>query len=210
MRLSTAVRALAFSGVLLLTGCDKLFKPLFSGVSLGGTASRLNVLLIGQSNMVNFYGAGEATFAKNVPYGSVNFIQCAVGGTSIGQWQMGGALMNQCQTHGVKPDLILFYQGESDAALGTTNWAQQFMSAVNGWRTAWDVPVIYAQIATCGPAFASAANWQSIQDQQASVFMNRVKMISTKDLTDRLDDVHLTPASERIVGGRFAVELGDL
>lgn len=65
--------------------------------------------------------------------------------------------------------------------------------------------MVFAQI---GPVDAAAnpsvyANWQALQEQQRAVNLPGVTMIETSDLSLR-DELHLTAASYREIGRRFA------
>jgi hypothetical protein len=168
------------------------------------------ILLAGQSNMVRFSQYGLQSFAQDYAkkYGAgsaVEFVPCAVGGTYSAQWLPGQPLFDQClaDAHGKKVTMVLYYQGESDAALKTQDWGYCFGLTIAGFRRAFgNVPVVFAQIAiTTDPGFIQG--WQSIQDQQARVSIPGVKMIVTKDVAALFDSVHLTPDTYPKIAQRF-------
>lgn len=178
-----------------------------------------NILVIGQSNNVRFEQYGEGAFrsywGQVRPAQVISFINCAVGGTAISQWQEPGPLMDQCNTGGRRIDAIFFYQGEWDAFYGTSNWGVQFASAVSGWRKRFgNIPVIFAQIAVEDSAvYCPLSAWQSIQDQQSQVVISNAKMIVTQDISV-LDSnstisqgVHLSPESYVGIAERYATAL---
>lgn len=167
-------------------------------------------LLAGQSNMVRMsqYGldAFKAEYKKLYNAEGVEFVPCAVGGTWAGQWLPGSGLLEDCVVAARGYDLtgILYYQGESDAYNQRTDWAENFGKTVEGFRHYYpDIPVVFAQIAINNdPLFDRG--WNSIQNQQSSVFLPGVKMIKTYDLAQLVDDVHLTPDSLEKIAQRFA------
>ena len=210
----------------LLPACDKWNDPTVNGSLPGVTgvvyghhvaSHNLIVFVWGQSNNVRFEEYGEQTFVedwqKEYPGSIVRFINCAVGGTGISQWQAGGPLVSQCNTGGLTPSVILFYQGEADAYNNTANWEQQFYSAVKGWRQQFnqpDLPIVFAQLAVEDPAiYCPAQQWDMIKQQQADINIHNVKMIKTDDISMLDPDpnvaqgVHLSQASYTNIAQRY-------
>lgn len=125
--------------------------------------------------------------------GPVRVFQCSVGGSPMDKWKPGGDLLEGCITY-VRSHLgpnqyvagVLFDQGESEAsgAYGVNYpWAYNFTQMVNRWRQVFpNVPVIYAQLGpnTCDPA--TQPEWGYIQQEQASVNLAKVVMVSTAGL----------------------------
>jgi hypothetical protein len=187
-------------------GCNNLLRgPLLS--STYSTPSHLNVVEAGQSNMVHFYGAGENEFrlAMSSKAGSISFTECAVGGTTIGQWLPDGYLMPNCGIN-KDTDIILWYQGESDAFLGYTNWDTQFRKIVAYWKSINpNVRVVYAQLADT-PIASQYPDWGAVQQLQAENYGPNVFMIRTGQLAT-IDGLHLTDDSEKIVADRMAAML---
>jgi hypothetical protein len=217
-----------FSFVLLifLTACDRRHMPAVMNL-LSGSKSTVPhnqvILSIGQSNEVRFEQYGEQAFLQayaNQNPGQVTFINCAVGGTSISQWQYQGQLMIQCDTHGLTPTAVFYWQGEADAANNMQNWTFLFGKAVAGWRKTFAspaLPVVFAQLAVEDPSiYCPLENWRSIQDQQADVSIAGVEMIVTQDITQLDPDpaiaqgVHLSSQSYMNVASRYAAALLDL
>jgi len=206
----------------LLTGCDKVIKPLMLG-GVSSTVVRHDVaLVIGQSNNARFEQYGEGAFAKDYqrffPGSTIQFINCSVGGTAINQWQVDGPEMAACRFNGLKPTLILFYQGEADAYLKTGNWNEQFVSAVLGWRKLLgELPVVYAQIAVEDPTlYCPQTDWDALQFQQTCVGLHNVRMIKTSDVSQLDPDpaiaqgVHLSPQSYVNIAERYVEGLAQI
>lgn len=201
-------------GVFALTGCNKFIAPLTYGGINHATIQRTGVVLaMGQSNMAGRTpGQNPAVGFKRV-HPSITVINCAVGGTSISQWGIGGVLDSTCYSAVVAAKLpvigILWYQGESDALLQTSNWDQQFMVLVRAWRARYgNVPIVYAQLATADLSIWTN-NFNVIKAQQAALSFSKSEMIVTDDLP-RQDDVHLTGTADEEVGRRMAVAFNAL
>lgn len=148
--------------------------------------------------------------------GEVILIPVAVGGTYISEWQKGGSLysnmVNKIAVAG-GVDAMIFYQGEADAVTSSNanNWATRFASFVDDIRADYgNIPIIFAQLATEPVGATNRPYWSVVKSQQDSMdgYDSKVKMITTDDLVIQTNDVHLTTASQIIVGQRFAYELG--
>lgn len=173
----------------------------------------LEVVAAGQSNInPYFFPDGEngfdATIAASCPSTTIHFTDCAVSGTPISDWQPSGTYMEACfsATSGVIPNVVIWYQGESDSAtLCTPNYDALLTNTLNEFEDRYPGTLIsYAQISIISdPAYSCQA---SIRAQQASIETATWPMITTLDLTRR-DFVHLDAASEYVVGQRFATEI---
>lgn len=206
--LFVVVAALALNacrGLERLTGIERTT----TATREGSTQAKPVFLLAGQSNMVRFsqfaVDAFRADYAAKHGGEVPGVVPCAVGGTYSGQWLPDGELFNGCldAARGQIITGILYYQGESDAYLETTNWGDRFGQTVAGFREHFGaVPVVFAQIATStDPDFLRG--WSSIQAQQAAVCIPGVRMIHTEDVAALVDTVHLTPESLQRIAARF-------
>ena len=168
------------------------------------------------------------TLLGTKPEWAIGLIPCAKNSTSLLDWEpdddpktLYGScwrrIMQAAQMGTVEG--ILFYQGETDAIdpdyydklnierniLPAEQWAEKFGEFVAAWRRDLgipDLPVVFAQIATTATD-EEALNWDLIKEQQASVDLPYVRMITTEDL-ELGDAVHLTAESYLEVGRRFA------
>jgi hypothetical protein len=115
---------------------------------------------------------------------------------------------------------LLFFQGETDALdpiqfpqpePRPAQWAQLFSAFITNFREDLEqpnLPVVYAQIGS-NTAPEAFINWETVQEQQASVSLPMTAMIITDDLS-LLDGLHFTADSYRIIGKRFAQALLNL
>lgn len=213
-------------GLLLLVGCEKhksiasIVSEATGGSVIAGTPK--TVLIMGQSNAVRLAPAGykgfnDVTNAQNV------FYNCAENGTTLAQWGTNGSRMANClaMTQGIHIDVILWYQGESDAnpVIGgfAFDYAQKLTSLFAFFRTKWgaEVPIVFAQIAVVDinklPDFT---NWQEVKDQQASIFYPHTIMIKTDDIIAgnplSTDGIHFDDPGDYEVGARMARAYGEL
>jgi len=141
-------------------------------------------------------------------------VQCAVGGTSIEQWQPGSVLYEQClQIVGqVKKEYptsyiatILFWQGEADTQFLNIPWADKFTNVVRAFRYDLQIknlPVVFCQIHNHAEE-STYPSWAEIQKEQASVSLPFVTMVGTSD-TQMADSLHVGPQGLVVVGRRMA------
>lgn len=152
----------------------------------------------------------------------VGLIPCAKGASTIYEWQRrldDNTLYGSClkriaaaSTMG-KVAGILFFQGEADALdpesddrlLSAHNYGERFSQFISDLRHDLGrptLPIIFAQIGS-HEAPEAFINWTVVQEQQASVELPCVAMITTNDLPLH-DGVHYTTESYQIIGERFA------
>lgn len=152
----------------------------------------------------------------------VGLIPCAKGASTIYEWQRrldDNTLYGSClkriaaaSTMG-KVAGILFFQGEADALdpesddrlLSAHNYGERFSQFISDLRHDLGrptLPIIFAQIGS-HEAPEAFINWTVVQEQQASVELPCVTMITTNDLPLH-DGVHYTTESYQIIGERFA------
>lgn len=170
------------------------------------------------------------------PGARVGLIPCAKGSTTIHEWRrqslvdstltpirsnLYGSCLHRIHTAlaeapGSVLGGVLFWQGESDARPSTvyaqpTTYAWQLIRWVKVLRADLDMhelPFIYARLAAT-PSDASLTAWGTVKEQQslARYGLDFVGMIETEDLALAADGLHLTTASQVVVGARFAQAL---
>ena len=153
----------------------------------------------------------------------IGLIPCAKWSSSLSQWRrdlsdntLYGSCIKRAKAASPMGDLagILFFQGESDTVDPARfpafdpqpdQWASLFAGLVADFRADLgqpDLPVVFAQIGTYqSPDIVP--HWKTVQEQQASVSLPMVTMITTSDLALQ-DEVHFTADSYTIIGARFA------
>lgn len=162
----------------------------------------LNIMLAGQSNMARFYvaphyyGEVELQAKLNKAGYAVNFVECAVGGTTMDQWAPNGALTAQCDSRaaGRKIDAILFYQGEADAMVYNPNWPMEFMSLARYWQSKYlGVKIIFTQIDD-NTMSGVYPDWTAFQNLQLTITTDQnLRMVSAIGLPVLPNNVHLEP-----------------
>jgi hypothetical protein len=195
--------------LLSVTGCKRdPGRGFVIGTASGAAVVASNgvVLAMGQSNMVGIGAQNPAKAFQDAT--GIPTINCAVGGTYLGQWMTGSTYEEACAAmvpSGKKVIGILWYQGESDAFLGTTNWDQSFIKIAAGWRKRWGngIPIVYAQLATADFSVGWGKTWDLIKHQQETLSISKGRVVFTDDLPRR-DDVHLTGDACIEVGRRMA------
>lgn len=191
------------------------------------TADSHIYLLMGQSNMAGqFYSdplssfignpgngiGGQLPFYLNDPHAV--YVQCAVGGTYLVRWLPEGDLYQRCMS--LIPDTskvkgVFFMQGESDASQQepgtfdprTPDWGNQFTRMVNQMRVQLgnpNLPVVFGQL---GNTTRNFPFWQDIKNQQASVCIHNVQMVTTDDQAV-YDGEHFTQDGYKVIADRMA------
>ncbi len=214
MMIVHGIQILAIALMFLLASCTHLHKLMGDATPVKGESTPI-FLLAGQSNMVRMsqYGleAFTAEYVKRHGGPDPEFVACAVGGTDADQWLPHGQLFANCivAARGKTITGVLYYQGESDAALAVPDWGDSFAQTVGGFRQYFgNVPIVFAQIARTVPGCNFDRGWTSIQAQQAAVSLPGVTMIRTEDVAVLIDTVHLAPSSLQIIAQRFADNIG--
>ena len=101
----------------------------------------------------------------------------------------------------------IWYQGESNADQGITEYADFQATLIRGWREAWNVgafPFYFVQLPNWkNPYDPTGRNWAFFREAQAktSELIDKTGMIVTLDLGDP-DDIH--PQDKRALGLRLA------
>jgi len=153
-----------------------------------------------------------------VPQG---LIACAHGGTSMSQWNpkykrlggrsLYGAMVRRFVRNGGRVAGVVWYQGESDAhdRRCAELYTRRMKTLIRAMRRDFGdpkLPVAIVQIArVIGWPAESAANWNSIQDQQRRLpdAIDRLAVVPAIDL--ELDDtIHISGRAQRRLGRRLA------
>ncbi len=151
----------------------------------------------------------------------VGLIPCAVGGTSLAQWDPGkradskslyGAMLAKVKASGAKVAGVLWYQGEADAVGGAESAAsygkrfEAFIAAVRADLGNPELPFVFAQLSRYVTSRAEWNDpWNMVQEAQRVLpaRVPRTACVSTIDLS--LDDpIHVSTDGERRLGRRMA------
>lgn len=181
-------------------------------------------ILAGQSNMSRQCGGSDQRYTappgcstgealgKLFTEPNALFVQCAVGGTEMSRWIVGGDLYGRCVgsvPNGIPVKGIFFFQGESDAinGLSVPDWSDAFATMVSGFRGRFGstLPVVFAQIGSG----RSDQNWIAIQQEQESVSLPYCSMVKTSDIPPD-DGVHFTQESYYEIAQRMKREFDAL
>ncbi len=147
---------------------------------------------------------------------AVGIINCARGGTNIGQWQrhfeddsLYATMMKLAKAASFQGEIcgVLFFQGENDtegdAYDHPADWANYFQTFVADVRRDLDkpdLPVVYAQLGFV----KNHSLWDVVKQQQSSVSVPNVGMIKTDDLPYQKGQIHYTTSAYIEIGRRFA------
>ncbi len=145
----------------------------------------------------------------------VGLIPCAMGGTSIADWQrqldestLYGSVLKRCRAASPQGTLqgVLFAQGESDA---TADRVDLWKAGFERWATDLradlgrpDLPLVYAQLGD-GRRTPDPAAWQRLSAIQAGIHLRDSAMVATNDLP-LSDGIHFTAEASRELGRRMA------
>lgn len=156
---------------------------------------------------------------------TIGLIPCAVGGTSLSQWQKGGQLYQQA-LHRARKGIergtlkgILWHQGEQDALnqnLSET-YGERLSQLVKDLRTDLNAPQLPFVAGELGPflsdAFQGRPTSPDIVNAQLHSAANSIPnfaVVSADDLTAAKDNIHFDTPSLRKLGKRYAAALGQL
>jgi hypothetical protein len=151
------------------------------------------------------------TLAKSDTNISIGLIPCAVGNTSLDQWQPGRDLYNQAiarTREAMKTGTlagILWHQGEADRAPAkVATYPARFSAMMAQLRkdlNAPDVPIIVGELGR----FRSDQEVFNAMLPEAVRSMPRCALVTAEDLKDGGDNLHFDSASLRTFGQRYAV-----
>jgi len=93
---------------------------------------------------------------------------------------------------GVKPDVIIFYQGERDARIGTqaTDWQRSFETIKSRWLIDYPTTTQFILVQVQPGCQIDLASVKKIMTAQASI--GDVSIVETNDIEKRDDDCHLS------------------
>ncbi|MBQ7650991.1 MAG: sialate O-acetylesterase [Victivallales bacterium] len=152
----------------------------------------------------------------------VGLIPCAVGGTSIAAWLPGGVddwdANNYPYDYAIKKAreaqksgnivAVLWHQGENDAGKQTDNYLEKLRTVVQNFRRDLqlgdDVPFIAGDMASFYPERISA-HIDIVDDALATLAAedSSFRVVHTKDLVHRGDNLHYDTASQHELGKRY-------
>ena len=160
--------------------------------------------------------------AKENPDRIVGLIPCAVGGTSIAAWMPGGIddwdksnrpydfaiqKAREAQNSG-SIVAVLWHQGENDAHKQTENYLEKLRTVIQNFRRDLklgdEVPFIAGDMASFYPEGISAHI--GIVDHALEILAAEdasFRLVHTKDLTHRGDNLHYDTASQHELGRRY-------
>ena len=164
---------------------------------------------------------GRLLAAAN-PDSVVGLIPCAVGGTSIAAWMPGGIddwdANNYPYDNAIKKTrdaqksgkivAVLWHQGENDAGKQTENYLETLRTVVRNFRRdlqlGKDVPFITGDMASFYPERISA-HIDIVDDALATLAAEDTtfRVVHTKDLVHRGDNLHYDTASQHELGKRY-------
>jgi sialate O-acetylesterase len=150
----------------------------------------------------------------------VGLVPCAVGGTSMDQWDpeqvklggrsLYGAMLRRFDAVGSHVRGLLWYQGESDTAESAANvYAAKFARFVQAVRHDFaspELPVLFVQIGRMFVPQPAHAGWNAVQEAQrlCAREIANTDVVPAVDLT--MDDaIHLSSAGQKRLGERLAV-----
>ncbi len=147
----------------------------------------------------------------------IGLVPCARGGTNIAQWSRNlsdhslyGRLLMRAKAASAMGRIegLLFMQGENDTEgkpedhpYEWRDFFERFVEDVRMDLGISDLPVIFAQI---GANPGEGGPWEVIKRQQADVRMPSCAMTRTDDLAYNEGEIHLSTASQMVLGRRFA------
>lgn len=167
----------------------------------------------------NLASSGMAFANEMATEGLVGLIPCAKGGTSIAQWQKGGALYTAMtnrinaalQEPGTELGAIIWSHGEEN-----TRTFQKYLEYKTGtiqvftdMQNDFGKPIIFCQLGP-NPNLPDREYWDEVKSDQASIFMDNVYMITTDDLSQLDDKVHHDTQSLVTIGVREALMMKSL
>ncbi len=152
----------------------------------------------------------------------VGLIPCAVGGTSVAAWMPGGVDDHDATNYPYDNALkkareaqktgrivaVLWHQGENDAGKQTENYLEKLRTVIQNFRRDLqlgdDVPFIAGDMASFYPERLSLhINIVDNALETLSVEDCSFRLVHTKDLTHRGDNLHYDTASQHELGKRY-------
>ncbi len=162
-------------------------------------------------------------FARHLQSNSgkpIGLIPCALGGSTIQQWNpegkvhgdssLYGAMLNRASSAGIENIKgMIWYQGESEGIIGEPDTYEEkllrFIDAVRVDLMRPDLPIIIIQIGRLNSRNPKMGrDWEAIRHIQKKVVKSRPNLYITTGIDLELDDVaHLSTESNKRIGARI-------
>lgn len=147
---------------------------------------------------------------KSEPDSTIGLIPCAVGGTSLKQWNSGDKLFNNtieraklAMKNGTLAG-ILWHQGEADSGPKLMlEYPKRFATMITNLRrelSAENVPLLVGELGTYNPSYVAFNGYLS----QVPSLVPNCALVSSAGLTANSDNVHFNSESLRTFGTRYA------
>ncbi|KAL1546920.1 putative carbohydrate esterase [Salvia divinorum] len=153
----------------------------------------------------------NAVLAKDPNIGVIGLVPCAVGGTTIDEWNKGMKLYNDmidrakaALKDGGALRALLWYQGESDTSVlqNTMTYKvkfEKFIADVRGDLQTPTLPVVQVVVTSGDGDFV-----KEMRNTQKSINVPNLKQVDSKGLELLMDHLHLTTESQVKVGHMLA------
>jgi peptidoglycan/xylan/chitin deacetylase (PgdA/CDA1 family) len=178
---------------------------------------------VSRKNPIGGVGPG-LYFARYVLASSgrpIGLIPCALGGSTIAQWDpagkihgdstLYGAMLNRVRSAGTRHIKgLVWYQGESEAFISQTEtYEVKLLALIDSFRRDIgkpDLPVLIVQIGrVINRDTMMDRNWEAIRNIQLKVISDRPNLYLTSGIDLELDDcVHFSTLSNQRLGARLA------
>jgi peptidoglycan-N-acetylglucosamine deacetylase len=150
----------------------------------------------------------------------IGLIPCALGGSTIDQWDpnhsrsgdscLYGAMLKRIQsTGGHQIKGLIWYQGESEAMLGIPeSYETKLLALIDAIRSDLEKPELPIMIVQIGRLITQnplmAKDWEAIREIQRQIVKKRPNLYLTSGIDLELDDVaHLSTQSNQVLGMRL-------
>ncbi|KAE8674726.1 putative carbohydrate esterase [Hibiscus syriacus] len=152
----------------------------------------------------------NAVLTKDFNFGPIGLVPCAVGGTSINQWQKGELLYEQlvkraqmAQQSGVYR-AILWYQGEADTLSqeDADLYEARLKTFFNDLRSDLNAPTL--PIFQVALASGEGPYIEEVREGQLNISLQNVKCVDAKGLPLEPDRLHLTTQAQVRLGKMLA------
>lgn len=169
-------------------------------------------------------GVGPGLFFARALGGPVALVPCAKAGSAMAEWKpdvgrdtLYGSCLARAREVGDGIAGVLWYQGEADtrSADAARSWAPAFVAFVERVRAdlrSPRLPVVFVQLADQAREGEPSRRvaWRDVQAAQASTHLPCAAMVSATGLATAEDQLHLTTASQRVLGARLAAAMREL
>ena len=150
----------------------------------------------------------------------VGLVNCALGATSIKQWQpssdanslFGACVARARAAAGGAIAGLLWYQGEWDAFSreGAEAWPALFVTAMKGFRQSFGAPALPVVFTQIGPRGTPGDPLDRLMELQGKIRLANAAMVTATDLTFQSDHLHLDQVAQLALGKRYAAAMASL